>query len=187
MIHLLENFASLLNAPIDSIGPYSYLSGMSKSIRIGFFLLIAASLNIFSAAGQSAQTSPSAESSNASKAFETDLRYAQVRNVEMEENADGTWNFSVTVEHADTGWDHYANLWQIIDGETGRVIAERVLAHPHVEAQPFSRSLRNIELSDDLRFLVVRARCNEHGYRGKQVRIDRRILRGEDYRIYRDW
>ncbi len=169
---------------IDYPCTYSYLNGMTKIIHIGFFILIVATLNIFSVAGQSTQT---AETSNASRAFETDLRYAQVRNVEMEENADGTWNFSVTVEHADTGWDHYANLWQIVDAETGKVIAERVLAHPHVDEQPFSRSLRNTELPEDLRYLIVRARCNEHGYRGKQVYIDRRILRAEDYRIHRDW
>jgi len=46
----------------------------------------------------------------------------------------------VTVSHPDSGWDHYADLWQVFDAN-GVMIGERVLLHPHETEQPFTRSL----------------------------------------------
>ena len=46
----------------------------------------------------------------------------------------------VTLEHADTGWDHYANRWDVLD-ENGELLGSRTLHHPHVNEQPFTRSL----------------------------------------------
>ena len=51
----------------------------------------------------------------------------------------GHFDIDVTLRHADTGWDHYANRWEVI-GPDGRVLATRVLYHPHVNEQPFTRS-----------------------------------------------
>ena len=34
--------------------------------------------------------------------------------------------FHVTVRHADSGWDHYANQWQIVAAD-GAILATRVL------------------------------------------------------------
>lgn len=48
--------------------------------------------------------------------------------------------FSVTLTHPDTGWDHYADGWRVEDAD-GTVLGLRVLAHPHVNEQPFTRSL----------------------------------------------
>ena len=47
---------------------------------------------------------------------------------------------SVTLAHPDTGWDHYADGWQVI-GTDGVELGLRVLHHPHVTEQPFTRSL----------------------------------------------
>ncbi|MCH2078545.1 MAG: hypothetical protein MK180_17010 [Rhodobacteraceae bacterium] len=49
------------------------------------------------------------------------------------------WRFSVTVAHGDTGWDDYADGWEVRLPD-GTVLGERVLAHPHVNEQPFTRS-----------------------------------------------
>ena len=49
------------------------------------------------------------------------------------------WRFSVTVAHSDTGWDDYADGWEVRLPD-GTVLGERVLAHPHVNEQPFTRS-----------------------------------------------
>ncbi len=70
------------------------------------------------------------------------------------------WRFDVTVSHPDTGWDHYADGWELIDA-AGNQIAYRELMHPHVEEQPFTRSLRNIMLPDGIKTVWVRARCSE--------------------------
>ncbi len=58
-----------------------------------------------------------------------------------------SWTFSVTLSHADTGWDDYADGWRVLDMQ-GNEIATRVLAHPHVNEQPFTRSLSGIVLPE---------------------------------------
>lgn len=74
-----------------------------------------------------------------------------------------TWTFSVTLKHADEGWDHYADLWQVED-TAGTVLGTRVLAHPHVDEQPFTRSLSGVTLPGDLKEVVIRARDSVHGF-----------------------
>jgi hypothetical protein len=61
--------------------------------------------------------------------FESDLDYTQVSEVAVTREASGTWRFDVTVEHNDTGWDHYADAWQVLDERTGDVLRERTI-HP---------------------------------------------------------
>ncbi|WP_299813223.1 hypothetical protein [uncultured Roseibium sp.] len=72
------------------------------------------------------------------------------------------WTFSVTLRHADTGWDHYADLWQVVSPE-GDLLGERVLLHPHVDEQPFTRSLSGVEVPEGIDEVVIRARDSVHG------------------------
>lgn len=81
------------------------------------------------------------------------------------------WNIHVTLEHADTGWDHYADAWRVMDAE-GTVLGERVLMHPHVEEQPFTRSLTGIVLPDGTREIFVKARCSVDGWAEETVRVE---------------
>lgn len=84
---------------------------------------------------------------------------------------DGSCRFSVTVEHSDEGWDHYADKWEILDPE-GAVIAVRELAHPHDNEQPFTRSLGGVEIPAGLDNVTVRAHDSMHGYGGKEITVD---------------
>jgi len=68
-----------------------------------------------------------------------------------------TWRFDVTISHPDTGWDHYADAWRILD-MAGNQIAIRELAHPHVEEQPFTRSLSGVRIPQDTTQVQVQAR-----------------------------
>ncbi len=68
----------------------------------------------------------------------------------------------VTLAHPDTGWDHYADGWEVVSAD-GATLGLRVLAHPHVEEQPFTRSLR-LELPLPDGPLYVRARCSVDGW-----------------------
>ena len=70
------------------------------------------------------------------------------------------WRFDVTLRHADTGWDHFADQWQVI-GPDGAVIATRQLMHPHVDEQPFTRSLVDVMVPDGTRQVTLRARCSQ--------------------------
>ena len=76
--------------------------------------------------------------------------------------------FDVTVEHDDDGWTHYANRWEVLSPD-GEVLATRVLAHPHDNEQPFTRSLANVKIPDGLTEVVIRAHDLVHGYGGKEL------------------
>jgi hypothetical protein len=68
-----------------------------------------------------------------------------VLEVQVSKTSKNVYSFTVTVAHNDTGWKHYANKWDIIDKE-GTLLGTRVLHHPHVEEQPFSRSLSGVKI-----------------------------------------
>ncbi|MDH3453320.1 MAG: hypothetical protein OEN20_12980 [Gammaproteobacteria bacterium] len=82
----------------------------------------------------------------------------------------GTYNATVTLRHADTGWEHYADKWDVVAPD-GSVLATRVLYHPHVDEQPFTRSLAGIRIPADVDHVTVRAHDKVHGYRGKTLRL----------------
>ena len=113
------------------------------------------------------------------------LDFAQVTYVKAEGKSDGTWTFHATVRHADTGWGHYADLWQIVDPDSDRVLGKRVLLHPHDEEQPFTRSLAGVSLSDELGRVVVQAKCNVHGFGGKEVVVDLNAESGDAFETSR--
>lgn len=87
------------------------------------------------------------------------------------QEAAGTWRFEVTVAHADEGWDHYADQWDVVAPD-GTVLGTRVLFHPHVEEQPFTRSLSGVVIPDSVTTVTIRARDSVHGYGGETVSVE---------------
>ena len=81
-----------------------------------------------------------------------------------------TWRFSATVAHADTGWDHYADAWRVVAPD-GTVLGVRELLHPHVDEQPFTRSLSGVSIPEDIGRVRVEAHDNVHGWGGASVEI----------------
>lgn len=71
--------------------------------------------------------------------------------------------FNVTLSHPDTGWDHYADGWEVLDADGNR-LGFRELFHPHVNEQPFTRALSGVLVPQDLTVVYVRARCNVDGW-----------------------
>lgn len=67
-----------------------------------------------------------------------------------------TYSFAVTVRHADEGWEHYANHWEVVSLD-GKVLATHVLAHPHVNEQPFTRSLPGVSVPAGTKEARIRA------------------------------
>lgn len=72
------------------------------------------------------------------------------------------YHFSVTLKHPDTGWKHYANKWQV-QAEDGEVLGVRVLQHPHVEEQPFTRALSGLKIAEDINRVFIVAGCTHDG------------------------
>jgi hypothetical protein len=95
---------------------------------------------------------------------------ADVLDVELTATSPGTFRFEVTVRHADEGWDHYADAFEVVAPD-GRVLATRVLLHPHVDEQPFTRSLTGLEIPDGVAEVTVRAHDSVHGYGGKELTV----------------
>ncbi|MEM7214194.1 MAG: hypothetical protein AAF423_01530 [Pseudomonadota bacterium] len=91
--------------------------------------------------------------------------------VDVSVSGSGTeFRFSVTVRHADTGWDHYADGWEVV-GEDGTVYGKRILHHPHVEEQPFTRS-GSASVPLGIKQVIVRAHDSVDGYGGKEMLVD---------------
>ena len=96
---------------------------------------------------------------------------ADVVDVSVKQSGKNKYYFNVSVRHADEGWDHYANKWDVVAPD-GKVLGTRVLYHPHVEEQPFTRSLSGVNIPDTIDTVTIRAHDSVHEYGGKKVTIE---------------
>jgi hypothetical protein len=93
----------------------------------------------------------------------------------------------VTVPHPDTGWDDYADGWDVVLPDGSVVGPEsdlpftRLLLHPHEGEQPFTRSQSGITLPSDVTTITVRAHDLINGYGGRQVVVDLLQTSGPDF------
>ena len=116
---------------------------------------------------------------------------ADVVHVRAVETAGGTWTFHVTVQHPDTGWEDYADGWDVVtpDGAVVKPDPEspftRLLLHPHVDEQPFTRSQGEIVLPGSVTLVRVRAHDLVDGYGGREVLVDLTVDEGPGYAIER--
>jgi hypothetical protein len=83
---------------------------------------------------------------------------------------EGECLFAVTLRHADDGWDHYADRYEILTPD-GALLGTRVLRHPHVDEQPFTRRLPGVAVPEGVSEVRVRAHDSRHGYGGREVGV----------------
>lgn len=81
------------------------------------------------------------------------------------------WRFDVTISHPDTGWEHYADGWRVL-GPDGTELGMRVLAHPHVNEQPFTRSLSGVTIPPGTTQVRIQARCLTDGWAKATYTLD---------------
>lgn len=84
---------------------------------------------------------------------------------------DGIWSISVTLRHPDTGWDHYADGWEVLHPDGNR-LGYRELLHPHVNEQPFTRSLGGVVIPAGVDYVLIRARDNVAGWDDATFRLN---------------
>jgi len=116
---------------------------------------------------------------------------ADVAHVRAVQGADGLWTFHVTVSHPDTGWDDYADGWDVVTPD-GTVLKPdpaspftRLLLHPHETEQPFTRSQSGIEIPEGMTRVIVRAHDLVDGFGGDEVEVDQTRGSGEGYQVER--
>jgi hypothetical protein len=95
---------------------------------------------------------------------------ADVVDVVVSRTGEGIYSFAVTVRHDDTGWDHYADRWEVVAPD-GRVLGTRVLLHPHENEQPFTRSQSGIRIPADIETVSVRAHDSVHELGGVELTV----------------
>ena len=95
---------------------------------------------------------------------------ADVVTVEVQKVGDRTYKFDVTVSHNDEGWNHYVNKWDVVSPD-GTVLDTRTLHHPHVDEQPFTRSLSGVKIPGDVESVTIRAHDSVHEYGGKVLTV----------------
>lgn len=81
------------------------------------------------------------------------------------------WSVNVTLNHGDTGWDHYADNWRVVDDE-GNVLGDRVLYHPHVDEQPFTRGLGVVRVPEGITTIYIEAHDKVHGWTPNRLKVD---------------
>lgn len=116
---------------------------------------------------------------------------ADVEFVRVVQTAVDTYTFYVTVRHPDTGWDDYADGWDVVlpDGAVLKPKPDdpftRLLLHPHENEQPFTRSQSNIQIPADITQVTVRAHDLVDGFGGQEVVVDLTAVAGTNYTIER--
>ncbi|SUZ32277.1 hypothetical protein ROE7235_02032 [Roseibaca ekhonensis] len=92
---------------------------------------------------------------------------ADVVAVKIDRNADGSFHVSVTIASDETGWDKYADKWQVLDPD-GAILGTRILHHPHVNEQPFTRALPALQIPSSVTEIRVRAHDSVEGFGGAE-------------------
>ena len=123
--------------------------------------------------------------------LESEDANADVLFVRAVRESEDTWTFHVTVSHPDTGWEDYADGWDVVT-EGGEVLKlsssdpfTRLLLHPHENEQPFTRSQSGIAVPDDERILTVRAHDIVHGFGGVEIEVDLSVPSGPNFEVTR--
>jgi len=98
---------------------------------------------------------------NENNAIEVEEALAEVIGVECT-GGPNNYTLSVTISSPDTGCDQYADWWEVISPDES-LIYRRILAHSHVDEQPFTRSGGIVNVAPN-ELIYVRAHMNNLGY-----------------------
>lgn len=129
------------------------------------------------AAGCSSDDSVSTPTSGVGTAVSTSLAgslFPDVLDVVATSSESG-WRFDVTLSSPYDTPERYADAWRVV-GADGTVFGVRELDHDHASEQPFTRSLTDVQIPDDVQNVVVEGRDQVNGYGGTTFEVA--LIRG---------
>ena len=97
-------------------------------------------------------------------------RFPDVLDAELEPAGD-TWRLSATLSSPYDTPERYADAFRALTPD-GTELGVRVLLHDHANEQPFTRSLTDLAIPDDVEMIVVEGRDLEHGWGGGTVTLE---------------
>ncbi len=95
---------------------------------------------------------------------------ADVLLAEVEHTGSHFYRFTVTVKHDDKDWEHFAKAWEILDMD-GNILGARILRHPHINEQPFTRSY-TLNIPEGIEQVTIRAYDLVHKFGGKEITLN---------------
>lgn len=81
---------------------------------------------------------------------------------------ENAYQFAVSIASPDTGCDQYANWWEVTT-TSGDLVYRRILAHSHINEQPFIRSGGPVAIGSNQE-VIIRAHMHDAGYGGAVYR-----------------
>lgn len=147
---------------------------------------------------------PMAESTVEVPVFvESELQHAEVTRSATKANAhvvdvlavnspDGTWEFHVTVKHAEKGWSDYTDGWNVELPDGTVLLADpshkftRRMFHPHVRNRTLRRSQAGLVIPDGIDHVIVRAHDSKHGFGGKTIDVWLNQETGDGFKVARE-
>ena len=123
------------------------------------------------ACGGSSATSTSTAATSATRTSATgaEQRFPDVV-AAVATQTDSGWDFAVTVSSPYDTPERYADAWRVI-GPDGAVFGVRELAHDHAGEQPFTRSLRGVQIPAGVDSVVIEGRDQANGWGGATVMV----------------
>ncbi|MEM9004432.1 MAG: hypothetical protein AAGE59_13025 [Cyanobacteria bacterium P01_F01_bin.86] len=141
--------------------PSGAIASTVRLLSIACVFLLASCTTQPSASNDSPPPTEPVASSQEETLSQGEAMFAQVTAVETTGNP-SAYTFAVTLQSPDTGCDQYANWWEVVSAE-GELLYRRILAHSHVDEQPFRRSGGPVAIAPD-QTVIVRAHMDPQGY-----------------------
>ena len=171
-------------SPVDSVAIATVLSSPTEGSEVSTATPLPPQPTQTTAATRQAPTAPPALTATVAAAGNADVLH-----VRAVQSAAGTWTFQVTVQHPDTGWEDYADGWDVVlpDGmvlkpDPGSPFT-RLLLHPHTGEQSFTRSQSGITIPAGITAVRVRAHDIVDGFGGREVVVDLTVSSGDSFEV----
>jgi hypothetical protein len=128
--------------------------GYLKAMKMLSFVFLCSVLIFSTTSCQENTVAPPLPAVNNNAAAVTDVKVS---------GTDNDYSFTVTVKSPDTGCKQYANWWEVISADGKGLVYRRILAHSHIDEQPFTRSGGPVAIAASTE-VIIRVHMNSTGY-----------------------